>query len=42
MFYAVPAKVYEAMMDALDDLELFAIVEERKNDERVRVNIDEL
>ncbi|MCW7553305.1 type II toxin-antitoxin system prevent-host-death family antitoxin [Endozoicomonas gorgoniicola] len=42
VFYAVPAKVYEAMMDALDDLELSAIVEERKNDERVRVNIDEL
>lgn len=41
VFYAVPAKLYEAMMDALEDLELFAIVEERRNDERVRVNIDD-
>lgn len=42
VFYAVPANVYEAMLDALEDLELAAIVEERKNDERVRVNIDDL
>ncbi|MBO9484456.1 MULTISPECIES: type II toxin-antitoxin system Phd/YefM family antitoxin [Gammaproteobacteria] len=42
VFYAVPAHVYEAMLDALDDLELAAIVEERKNDERIRVNIDDL
>ncbi|WP_422412287.1 MULTISPECIES: type II toxin-antitoxin system Phd/YefM family antitoxin [unclassified Endozoicomonas] len=42
VFYAVPAHLYEAMLDALDDLELAAIVEERKNDERIRVNIDDL
>ncbi len=42
VFYAVPAHVYEAMIDALEDLELAAIVEERKNDQRVRVNIDDL
>jgi len=42
VFYAVPAHVYEAMMAALEDLELAAIVEERKNDQRVRVNIDDL
>ncbi|WP_252180427.1 type II toxin-antitoxin system Phd/YefM family antitoxin [Endozoicomonas sp. 4G] len=42
VFYAVPAHIYEAMMNALEDLELSAIVEERKNDERVRVNIVDL
>ena len=42
VFYAVPANIYEAMLDALDDLKLAAIVEERKNDQRVRVNIDDL
>lgn len=42
VFYAVPAHIYEAMLDALDDLKLAAIVEERKNDPRVRVNIDDL
>ena len=42
VFYAVPTHIYEAMLDALDDLKLAAIVEERKNDQRVRVNIDDL
>ena len=42
VFYAVPAELYEAMMDALDDIELAKLVEERRNDERIRVNIDDL
>jgi antitoxin StbD len=42
--YLVPAKIYEEMMDMLDDYELARIAEERMNDKEVpiRVDVDDL
>lgn len=42
VFYCVPAEAYEALMDKLEDVELAAIVEARKDQEEIAVNIDEL
>jgi antitoxin StbD len=41
VFYCVPAKAFEAMMDRLEDIELNAIADARKGEARVRVNLDE-
>ena len=41
-FYCVPAEAYEALMDKLEDVELAAIVEARKDQEEIAVDIDEL
>jgi antitoxin StbD len=41
-FYCVPAEAYEALMDKLEDVELSAIVEARKDQEEIAVDIDEL
>jgi antitoxin StbD len=41
-FYCVPAEAYEALMDKLEDVELGAIVEARKNQKEIAVAIDEL
>jgi antitoxin StbD len=41
-FYCVPADAYELMMDKLEDIELACIVEERKNQPEVEVDIDDL
>ncbi len=41
-FYCVPAALYENMLDLIEDLELSQIAEERRNQPRIRVNIDEL
>jgi antitoxin StbD len=41
-FYAVPAKAYEQMMDKLEDFELAALVEARKNQLEIEVVIDDL
>ncbi|MGB5444286.1 MAG: type II toxin-antitoxin system Phd/YefM family antitoxin [Psychromonas sp.] len=41
-FYCVPAEAYEMMMDKLEDLELLTLVEERKNESSIAVNIDDL
>jgi len=40
--YCVPPKIYEAMLDIIDDLELVKIVEERLQEEAIAVNIDDL
>lgn len=42
VFYAVPARAYELLMDKLEDLELMAIVEARKNQPEIEVNLDDL
>ncbi len=42
VFYAVPAAAYELLMDQLEDMELAAIVESRKNQPEIDVNIDDL
>ena len=41
-FYCVPAEAYEALMDKLEDVELAAIVEARKGQKEIAVDIDEL
>ena len=42
VFYAVPAAAFEQMMDKLEDMELAAIVEARKNQPEIEVDIDDL
>jgi antitoxin StbD len=42
VFYTVPAKAFELLMDKLEDMELAAIVEARKDQPEIEVNIDEL
>lgn len=41
-FYCVPAAAYEALMEALDDLDLVALIEARKNEASVEVSLDDL
>ena len=41
-FYCVPAKVFEAMLEKLDDLELNAIADARIAQPRIKVSLDEL
>ena len=42
VFYAVPANLYENMMDIIDDIELVALVESRKNQSEVSSSIEAL
>ena len=42
VFYCVPAKVYEALMDRLEDLELNVIADARAGQSIVKVKLDEL
>jgi antitoxin StbD len=42
VFYAIPAKTYEYIYEILEDVELRAIVEARKNQPEIKVNLDEL
>jgi antitoxin StbD len=41
-FYCVPARAYEAMIDALEDAELNAIADARTGEKVVRVKLDDL
>ncbi|MBL4705089.1 MAG: type II toxin-antitoxin system Phd/YefM family antitoxin [Flavobacteriales bacterium] len=41
-FYSIPASTYELLMDHIEDLELAAIAESRKNEESIKVDINEL
>ena len=41
-FYAVPADVYEEIMDVLEDMELAAIVKSRKGQPTIKIDINEL
>lgn len=41
-FYCVPAKVYEAMMERLDDIELNRLADARREDKVIRVKLSEL
>lgn len=40
--YLVPAKLYEAMMEKLEDIELAELVRERRSGETVKVVLDDL
>ena len=42
VFYAVPAAAFEQMMDKLEDLELAALVEARRDQPEVEISLDEL
>jgi len=42
VFYCVPAKTFESMMNALDDLHLAKIAQEREGEEEIEVKVDEL
>jgi len=41
-FYCIPAKAYEAMMDRLEDIELNALADSRKDQPESSVKLDEL
>mgnify|MGYP001274382153 CR=1 FL=1 len=41
-FYCVPAGVYEALMERLEDMELNAIADSRADQEEITVSLDEL
>jgi antitoxin StbD len=41
-FYCVPAEIYEAMLDRLEDQEIVAIVKERLVEPSIRVDLNEL
>lgn len=41
-FYAVPAKTFERIYEILEDVELRTIVEQRKDQPEIKVDIDEL
>lgn len=42
VFYAVPAKTFESLYEILEDVELRAIVEARKDQAEIKVRLDEL
>lgn len=41
-FYCVPAKAYEALMEKLEDIELNAIADARKDQPIIKVKLDDL
>lgn len=41
-FYCIPAKAYEALMDKLEDIELNAIADARKDQPEIAVTLDAL
>lgn len=41
-FYCIPADTYELLMDHIEDLELLAIAEQRKNEASIKVSLNEL
>lgn len=42
VFYAVPAKAYELLMDKLEDIELAELVKQRADEPVIEVSIDDL
>ena len=42
VFYCVPVRAFESMMERLEDLELNAIAETRAGQKRVKVKLDDL
>lgn len=41
-FYCVPAKLYEVMIEMLDDLKLAKIIEERSSESEISISVNEL
>lgn len=42
VFYCVPAKMYEAMLDVMEDIELADIIKDRENEEDIEISINDL
>ena len=42
VFYCVPAKAFEAMMERLEDIELNSIADARRDEPIVKVKLDDL
>ena len=42
VFYCVPPKLFEKMMNALEDLELRHVVKSRRSEKEIPVDIDDL
>ena len=42
VFYCVPAKAYEALIEKLEDMELNAIADSRQGQRVIKVKLDEL
>ena len=42
VFYAVPAKAYEELIDKLEDIELAKLVKERLGQPTIKVNVNDL
>jgi antitoxin StbD len=42
VFYCVPAKAYEALLERLEDLELNAVADSRSAEKVVKISIDDL
>ena len=42
VFYCVPRKAYELLMDKLEDLELNALADARKGQKKIRVPLNDL
>ena len=42
VFYAVPADIYEALLDRLDDLDLIEIVKKRQGQAEIEVSLNDL
>tara|TARA_B100000745_G_scaffold286576_1_gene222622 strand:- start:277 stop:525 length:249 start_codon:yes stop_codon:yes gene_type:complete len=41
-FYCIPAEAYEYLIDRLEDLELITLAETRKDEESVKVQLNDL
>lgn len=41
-FYCIPAETYEILMDRIEDLELIAIANARRNEDTIKVDINDL
>lgn len=42
VFYCIPADLYEAMLEVIDDTELCTIIEARSNEKEIPININDL
>lgn len=42
VFYCIPAKAYEALIEKLEDMELNAIADARENQAEIKVNLSDL
>ena len=42
VFYCVPAALYEAMIEMLDDIELVKTIQARADEQEIKVDINEL